>query len=95
MAMEKRDTSHLIAPTLNINGSNGKTLLSQHRAAAKALREAIIAVHAIWPHGRDFQTVPEGVYSVASKQARERCIKLEEVLIDVEAVAEKIYEQIK
>jgi hypothetical protein len=93
--MEKRDTSHVIAPTLNLNGSDGHALFVQHRDAIDALRAATKAVHECWPHGRDFQTVADGVYSVARKQAHERCIKLEEVLVDLEAIALKILEQIK
>lgn len=42
------------APTINLNGSHGPTLVEQWGDAAKAIYAAAEALQAVLPHGRDY-----------------------------------------
>lgn len=52
-------------PTINLNGTDAKDLLQQNvdvLTALEALREAMAKAA---PHGRDYQTMPDGSYERA------------------------------
>lgn len=83
----------ITAPVMNLNGSSATALLAQHLAALEALRTAAKAMHETFPHGRDFQTAPPNTYKRAAGQARERCLTIERLIMDYEALAEAISNQ--
>ena len=41
-------------PTININGTDGDTLIEEHFAAIEALEQALIVMRRITVHGRDY-----------------------------------------
>jgi hypothetical protein len=43
-----------IAPTLNINGTSAADLIDPRRAAFDALRDVIVILSVVAPHGRDY-----------------------------------------
>ena len=83
----------MIAPTVNNNGTSKKELLAQARAAKEALNIAISALVAMYPNGRDYQTMPEGALRQAMDEAGNRIRTLEFVLVEVEKIATAIYDQ--
>jgi hypothetical protein len=85
--------SDIQAPIININGASADQLLADHLAACDALREAIKAVQATTPHGRDFQTARPGQYEKARDQYWNRSKRLHEVLDELIAIATDIHAQ--
>lgn len=77
-------------PTININGTDRGDLVKDHILAMQALRAAIEAVGAVSPHGRDYQTLPAGSYSVAAGEHAARMVALRTVLAEIETIAEHL-----
>lgn len=62
----------LIAPTVNLNGTSYESLLDDARGVLDALRELDRVLAEAAPHGRDYQTAPEGTYQHARDAWAER-----------------------
>jgi hypothetical protein len=58
-------------PQINLNGSDGMDLASQYQDAANAIEHAINLMGRI-PHGRDYQTLPDGAFTTARREMLER-----------------------
>lgn len=52
-----RITRNLLAPVVNLNGSDGNELALAYHRVAMALSEANAAMGKAMPHGRDYQTL--------------------------------------
>lgn len=81
----------MILPTIHLNGSDPTVLLAKLENAARALDEAVGALQAAAPHGRDYypqnsEFGPE-VFSVAQREHIERQAALNTVLGDIEKLA--------
>ena len=85
-----RDTKHIMLPQVNLNGTSAEALLRQYTQAADALRVAVNAFVDVTPHGRDYQTLPDGSYAVAREQHRAHLINLDAALAYAEALANSI-----
>jgi hypothetical protein len=75
----------LIVPGVNLNGTSHKELMLQYTAALTFLSNAMANLPR--PHGRDYQTMPDGSYRAAEKQFRDWYQRLETVRLEVEQVA--------
>ena len=82
-----------VSPIVNMNGTSQEVLLEQVMAAKEAVAIAMKALAEAIPHGRDYQTAPDGAYTVARGQHKVRYGKLVDVYEELEAIAVDIYEQ--
>ena len=91
------NTSELVAPRVNLNGSSAESLIRGYCDAMAAVETARKALLAIGPHGRDYQTVIEASKSlpVAEKQHRVRHAMLDRVYHEIEALAYLVSDQRK
>ena len=80
-------------PVLNINGSSGTELLEGHKKAYLLIREVIECEAALRPHGRDYQTAPEGCYRQALEEHERRMAALRQIEQDHRAIALQIQQQ--
>lgn len=79
----------LVGPRANLNGTSKKELLDQYSKALSALLAAQEALAQMSPHGRDYQTLPDGQYLIAAKQHRARQGLLAGVMEEVSTLAEE------
>jgi hypothetical protein len=82
-----------IFPIINLNGTNGAELSEQCKNAWIAVQNAIQALHAMAPHGRDYQCSPAGSYEVARIQYNARMSMLDTVKGEILEVYEEIERQ--
>ena len=85
----------IIAPVLNMNGSDGNVLCKQLRDAGMAVREAIDATQEITVHGRDFQTQDPDLYRKAARQHTDRLQRLDSVLVEITQLHRLIRKQMR
>jgi len=83
------------APTLNLNGTSKRALISEVRAAIHALFEAEAALEKMTVHGRDYQTTdtPDVHFLQARKEHRERLAALTRIREELSAYGEAIAAQ--
>lgn len=91
--MANSNETTIVAPRLNLNGSNKKALMSDYLLCVEALRTAVERLNAIAPHRRDYQTAPYGTFLTATRQHKRRVSALIEVMGEVGSIAEKVYDQ--
>jgi ABC-type molybdenum transport system ATPase subunit/photorepair protein PhrA len=77
------DGSHL--PVVHLNGSGKAALLAQYDAMHTTLNEALDAMYAANPHGRDYYPKGDDALAVASAEYLRRLRLLEGVRDDVMA----------
>ena len=75
-------------PIINICGTDQQSLLDQYVLALHALREAIEALNAASPNGRDYQH--GGSINAALQEHAVRIVKVRQVLAEIETIAEHI-----
>lgn len=75
-------------PCININGTDPENLLTDYIKAKQALQVAAEALSAVWPHGRDYQTLQYGAHQRAADEHAARIIKVREVIAEIETIAE-------
>lgn len=87
----------LLIPTVHINGTSKSYLVTDHMAAINAVNEALKAVQAMAPHGRDYylQDVPGRRSKIqdALEQHNARLTKLQIVAGELMHICEKIIDQ--
>ena len=83
----------MMFPTIHLNGSAGDDLLSQVIDAMLALSDAIKAVQAAGPNGRDYYLHGNSAFPRALAEHEERIAKLEAVQTDLVAISESIHAQ--
>ena len=84
---------HPTFPTVNMNGTARDDLLAQVATAKSALRIAMDKFREMTPHGRDYQTAPEGDFEKARDQHFYRCAKLETFEQELHEIMLGIYNQ--
>lgn len=79
-------------PQININGTQRSDLLEDYMEAHLALRRAIEKLSACSPHGRDYQTYPNGdqIFYAAQREHVDRIVKVRQVLAEIETLAEHV-----
>ena len=74
-------------PVVNLNGTSRARLVADHIAAIEALRAAQHAVQSIRPNGRDY---PDGNLKRAQEQAAKRWTALDDMIADLNLIAEHV-----
>lgn len=77
-------------PQVNINGTSRGALIQQLTDAYSALTDAISALSAMSPHGRDYQTLPDGSWLTARKEHDARIEAVVKVRDEIAAIFESI-----
>jgi hypothetical protein len=79
-------------PAININGTARSDLLEQHMNARRLLSKAIEGLQECAPHGRDYQTLPDGQNALhkALDEHSNRLLKLRQVAIELETICEHV-----
>lgn len=85
--------NNLIAPTINLNGSNADRLIEDYINVMDAIRHAQELLAGIAPHGRDYQTAPVQEYPMAREQHHRRMTFLDAIRSDLELIALAVQEQ--
>jgi len=88
------ETEFPVAPTIHLNGSDAKTLSEGYQAAIEAVVEAIRAVSATAPNGRDYYVQNPGLINTAIAEHCARVEVLQRVRSELEAVWEKVQAQV-
>ena len=84
----------MMTPTLHLNGTAGADLQDQVTDAMLALSDAINALQAAGPNGRDYYVQRDvTAFAQAQQQHWDRLTKLEAVQADLVAIAEAIHAQ--
>lgn len=83
----------MMFPTIHLNGTSGDELLSQTVDAMLALSDAIKALQAAGPHGRDYYVQGSRVIDAAMDEHIARIEKLEAVQADLVEISESIHAQ--
>jgi len=81
----------IMHPTVNLNGTSKDELRAQASAAVTAVRNAIEALQAAGPNGRDYQLGP-GTYAIARDQHAARWNALNNVLSELSEIEEKLWD---
>ena len=79
----------MIKPCFNVNGSSPRAYRDDACKALELLQDARKALGEIAPHGRDYQTLPDGAQqlALALMEHRSRIASIEEVEREIEALA--------
>lgn len=80
----------LTLPTIHINGTSAEQLMEGYLDALHHVREAIAAIGRCAPNGRDYYPQGPAVIIAAQREHRLRVEKLEEVMHEIEAIAEHV-----
>jgi len=80
----------MISPTIHGNGTSGEALLTQQTDAVSALYDALEAMTAAAPNGRDYYPQGPEAFRLAAAEHAARIAKVRAVLAEYEAAAEVI-----
>jgi hypothetical protein len=80
-------------PRVNLNGTSRNALIQQRREVCDALNSALEALERAAPHGRDYQTAPDGALETARHQHEARCTQLAELRRQITQEAIEIKKQ--
>lgn len=86
-------TKTLQCPMIHLNGSSAQTLLEDLSDAYSAVNAAMDVMRKVGPNGRDFYTMGPEAMTLATDQHRSRCLKLQNVLDELEAIIGAIEEK--
>lgn len=81
-------------PNVNLNGTDGQTLLTQVTNATSAGAAFMEALTAMTPHGRDYQYNPDGDAATALVRHRERIAAVAQVLAELDVMVHDLYTQV-
>lgn len=85
--------TELTMPIIHLNGSSARSLLEDSCTAMTAVRKAIDALNVTGPNARDYYPKGPEFFRVAQDQHHARIAKLQEVLAELEQIAEYISDQ--
>lgn len=83
-------TEGIKKPTVHLNGTSRRYLLETHQRAFGALGEALEAIKAAAPNGRDFYPQGERAIVDAIEQHRDRLLRIQTVMNEVATLLEHI-----
>lgn len=85
----------LITPRVNLNGTSKEDLVRQYTRVMRHLDETLGLMGEATPHGRDFQTFPDGAMLTTSARAawHDRMQVLSAIRAEVEKLAISINDQ--
>lgn len=76
-----------IIPQVNLNGTSKAVLFSQYKIALERAIRTKKAVVFSAPHGRDYQTLSDGVFNKAMLQHTNRLVDLERIIKELVEIA--------
>ena len=79
-------TTKLTLPTLHLNGTSARSLLSGYEEAYEAVREAIVFVARAYPNGRDYYPQGDTAISEALLEHERRLMLLKAVSDELESM---------
>lgn len=85
-------TTPLARPTIHLNGTSRESLAEGYVLAMSAVADAMRAVLATAPNGRDYYVQPEGALALAQEQHRARMERLRETYNELNEIAEYLTE---
>lgn len=91
--MPTTTATELSIPTVHLNGTRGADLVSQHRDASDAVREAMELLAAAAPHGRDYYVQGPDAYIKARAEHDARMGALRKVYEELRGLAIAISRQ--
>lgn len=80
----------MMVPTVHLNGTMGAELLDNVSEICGALREALEAMRAGWPNGRDYYPQGPEAFKKACSEWDARLVLVEGVRKEFQELAEKI-----
>jgi hypothetical protein len=80
-------------PYVNNNGATRESLIDARKQARSALRDALIAIGDCAPHGRDYQTAPQGAYDTARQRYSEQVAALGKLCNELQDEAAFLYNE--
>lgn len=80
----------LAIPSVHLNGTSREELQSQHCDAVRAGRAFMAALASAAPDGRDYYTQGRTAFTAAQVQHCERMAKVEQVIKELETIAEAL-----
>lgn len=84
----------LACPYIHGNGTSGKELLNNYKAANSAIKRAIEALAVTLPNGRDFNMLDENNdYRTARKEHEERMAALHKIEAELMHLSMAVYKQ--
>jgi hypothetical protein len=84
----------MIKPTIHLNGTSAEVLLDQLVAAGKSLQQTIECLCDAAPNARDYYPQGQSAFGEAQREHQAREQKLREVLVELQALAEHVAEEI-
>lgn len=90
---EETLSRQVIAPLIHMGGTSGEELLGNLEEAGRRLGEAMTALRALAPNGRDYYPLAPEALRWALRDHDARIAKLAEVLEDVTKIHEEVHEQ--
>ena len=81
-------------PQINLNGEDGFALVRRYGEAIKKVDEAVETM-VFLPHGRDYQTLPDGAYNLARDQMLQRIKPMIAARNYLEQIQTNILDQMK
>lgn len=76
-----------VPTTCSLSGTKPSELLEDYFKVLHSLREALNSLHGVYPHGRDYQ---HGDINAAMREHADRCMKIRQVIAEVETLAEAV-----
>lgn len=93
VAREFEMARELTYPRVNINGTGKQQLIETLKDAHQTLSDAIDVLGQTAPHGRDYQTLPEGMYTRAREDYEKRIAMLVRVRDEILDIAVNVDQQ--
>lgn len=78
----------MMKPSIHLNGSPASRLAEAYLEAGSALYKAMRALEETAPNARDYYVQSDTAYSVAQKEHRERLLKLQSIINDMQELHE-------
>lgn len=88
-----RNEGEITEPLLHLNGSGFDNLRASAEKAYRVTQEALDAMHAAFPHGRDYYPLGDAVYLKARAEWQVEIRRLEQVSTYLEQWISKLYQQ--
>lgn len=82
----------LSVPSIHMNGTSKEALLEAIEESYSAISGAMDKMRQCVPDGRDYYVQASEAYGVARDQHRDRCLKLQAVMDELQAIAEAIHD---
>lgn len=83
----------VICPSVHLNGTSFEELHSGIDKQFYAVRDALDSLEANWPNARDYYVQGPDAFSIANKQHTEWLRQLQDIMLQLRAIGENVYNQ--